>query len=334
VLVICTFGVLLTALAFLLPVRAEGQPQGKSARVALLDDFLTGRLAPARHRALLEGLRDLGWVEGRNLVIESRYAERVEQRREIAEEMERLKPDVIVACSPCAFLVAPFGEAPIKGIPIVFVAVSDPVAAGMAASLARPGSTMTGLSYLGIELNVKRLQILKEALPAARRVGVLLQKDHPLHDRMLTEIQAAASSLQLTLQIADVGTSGPPAALDAVFETMAKGQADAILVLQGPHFLRERSRLASLSVKYRLPGFFDLNPYAEAGGFLAYGTNLDDLWRRAAGYVDKILRGAKPADLPIQQPTKFDLVINLKTAKALGLTIPPSLLQRADQVIE
>jgi len=159
------------AAALIVAALAEGQAAGKFARIGVLDDFLSGRLPAARHRALREGLRDLGWIEGRNLVIESRYAERPEQRREIAAEMERLKVDVIVACSACAFLVAPSGAAPVRGIPIVFVAVSDPVAAGMVASLARPGGMMTGLSYQGIELNVKRLQMLKEALPGVTRAS-------------------------------------------------------------------------------------------------------------------------------------------------------------------
>src|SRR5262249_50599598 len=160
-----------------------------------------------------------------------------------AAEMERLKVDVIVACSACAFLVAPSGAAPVRGIPIVFVAVSDPVAAGMVASLARPGGMMTGLSYQGIELNVKRLQMLKEALPGVPRVGVLVQKDHPLRGRMVNEVQGAAASLRLMLQFSEVASSASPAALDAAFETMAKDRAEAVLVLQGATFFRERARL-------------------------------------------------------------------------------------------
>jgi len=227
--------------------------------------------------------------------------------------------DVIVACSACAFLVAPSGAAPVRGIPIVFVAVSDPVAAGMVASLARPGGMMTGLSYQGIELNVKRLQMLKEALPGVTRVGVLVQKDHPLRDRRVNEVQGAAASLRLMLQFSEVASSDSPAALDAAFETMAKDRAEAVLVLQGATFFRERARLAALELKYRLPAVFDLRAYADVGGFMAYGASQDDLWRRAAGYVDKLLKGALPADLPVEQPTKFEMVINLKTAKALGL---------------
>ena len=198
---------------------------------------------------------------------------------------------------------------------------------------------MTGLSYLGVELNVKRLQLLKEMLPRATRVAIFLQKDHPLRDRMTAEISRAATTLQVNVQFyelvgRDSTVERQKAEIDQAFETMAAQRTEAVLVLQGPHFAREHKRIAELGSKYRIPGGHELADYARAGGFMAYGVNWIEVYRRAADYVDKILKGAKPADLPVEQPTKFELVINLKTAKALGLTIPPSLLLRADQVIE
>ncbi len=205
---------------------------------------------------------------------------------------------------------------------------------GVVQSLARPGGTMTGISYLGVELNPKRLQLLKEALPALTRVGVLVQYNHPLRDRMVREIEAAAGSLGVKLQLLEVSTLDPPEKIDQAFAAMVRERAQAVLGLQGPHFFKERRRIAELSLTHRLPGVFELAEYAEVGCLLAYAPNLPDIFKHAARYADQILKGAKPADLPVEQPTKFELVINLKTAKALGLTIPQSLLLRADQIIE
>lgn len=235
-----------------------------------------GRWPESRVDAFRQGLRDLGWVEGRNVVIEERHAASEEQRRQIAADTEQRRPDVIVACPPCAIRAAPSGSAPIRGVPIVFF-YSDPVAGKMVESLARPGGNMTGLAYLGIELNVKRLQMLKESFPTLVRIGVLVTKNHAL---------------------------------------------------------RERKRITGLTLKYRLPGIFDAGDDVEAGALMTYDTNFVDLMRRSASYVDRILKGAKPSDLPVEQPNTFEFAINLGTAKTMGLTIPQSVLLRANRVIE
>ena len=219
-------------------------------------------------------------------------------------------------------------------VPIVFAGVSDPIGLGLIRSLARPGGNVTGLSYLGVELNVKRLQLLKEAFPKIARVGILVPARHPLRERMVREVEGAAQALNIRIFPAVVAHTDPPEQIDRAFETMTQQRADAVLGLQGPHFFRERRRVAELALKYQLPGMFELAGYAEAGCLMAYAPNSADIYRRAAVYVDKILKGTKPADLPVEQPTKFELVINVKTAKALGLTIPQSILLRADQIIE
>src|SRR5262245_43652749 len=269
----------------------EAQQAAKTARVALLQDFTAGRPS-GLHQAFREELQSLGWIEGRNVAIEERYAESADQRREVAAEMERLKVDVVVACSPCAFRAAPFGSTPITGSPVVSAGVSDPVGAHMAAALARPGGNMTGLSYLGIELTVKRLELLKEALPEISRVGALVPKNHPLRGRMVKEIEAAAQSLRLTLQLAEVADGEPPTAIDGAFDTFAKNRAEAVLGLQGPHYFRDRGHLAALMLKHRLPGIFESGPYAEAGCLMAYGPSFAGIYRQTARYVDRILKGA------------------------------------------
>ena len=216
----------------------------------------------------------------------------------------------------------------------MFVGQSDPVGVGLVESLRRPGGTVTGLSYLGVELNSKRLQMLKELIPTLSRVVVLVPSDHPMRDHMVNDIEATARVLGVRLQLAEVTATDPVDKIDAVFEAMARGRTQAVLGLQGPHYYRERKRVCGLAVLHGFPGIFEVSGYPQAGCLMSYGTSLADLWRRSASYVDTILRGAKAADLPVEQPTKFELVINLKTAKALGLTIPPSLLARADQLIE
>ncbi len=205
---------------------------------------------------------------------------------------------------------------------------------GMVQSWARPGGTMTGILYLGVELNSKRLQLLKEALPGTTRVAVLVPSNHLLRDRMVREVEAAASSLGVKLQLLEGAVLDPPEKIDQAFAAMVRERAQAVLGLQGQHFFKERRRIAELSLTHRLPGVFEHAEYAEAGCLLAYSPSLPDIYKHAAIYVDKILKGAKPADLPVEQPTKFELVINLKTAKTLGLTIPHSLLLRADEIIQ
>src|SRR5262249_23501559 len=294
------------------PRGAEGQ-QAKIATVVLLgDEFTIGPLPTNWTGALRQGLRELGWVDGVNLRLEQRSAKTLELRPATAAEVVSLNPDVIVAAAPAAFvygIVAPevgrrqLRWSPIRGVPIVFAGVSDPVAVGMVQSLARPGGAMTGITYLGVELNTKRLQLLKEALPTASRIGVLVPSNHVLRDRMVSEVERAAAALGVKLQISEI--SGTDSAektaekIDHEFATMARERVDAVLGLQGPHFFKERRRIGDLSVRYGLPGIFELGDYAEAWCLMAYAPNVPDIYRYAATFVDRILKGPKPANLPL-----------------------------------
>jgi len=317
----------------LAPLTAGAQVPAKTARVVMLSDYLYGRWPVAIMAAFRQGLRGLGWAEGRNLVIEERHAASEEQRRQIAAEMERLRPDAILACPPCAVRSSPSGSAPIRGIPIVFF-YSDPVAGKLVESLGRPGGDMTGLAYQGTELNAKRLQLLKESFPAVARIGVLVTRNHALRDRMVAEVQDAAPKLNVALQLFEIASDEPAERIDTAFESMVRDGTQAVLGLQGPHFYRERKRITGLSLKHRLPGIFDAGEDIEAGALMTFDPDFVDLARRAAGYVDKILKGAKPSDLPVEQPDIFEFAINLATAKAMGLTIPRPVLLRANRVIE
>ena len=326
------------------PRGAEAQQAKRIITVVLLgDDFGMGPLPANMQEAFLQGLRDLGWVEGVNLRVEQRSAKTREQRPATAAEVVKLNPDVIVAASPAAFAYGPVSPeaaaraqfwSPIPDIPIVFAGVSDPVAAGMVQSLARPGGSMTGITYLGVELNPKRLQLLKETLPSLARVGVLVPSNHQLRDRMVREVEAAATSLGVKLQLLEVASIDPPEKIDQAFAAMVRERAQAILGMQGAHFFKERRRIAELSLTHRLPGVFELADYVDAGCLIAYAPNLTDIFRYAARYADQILKGAKPADLPVELPRRFELVINQRTAKRLSITVPPPLLSRADRVIE
>lgn len=318
---------------FLAPFTAGAQAPAKAARVVMLSDYLYGRWPVANMSAFRQGMRSLGWVEGRNLAVKERHAASEEQRKQIAAEMERLRPGAILACPPCAIRAAPSGSAPIRGIPIVFF-YSDPVFGKLVESLGRPGGNMTGLAYQGIELNAKRLQLLKESFPALARIGVLVTKNHVLRDRMVAEVQDAAPKLKVALRIFEIASDEPAEGIDTAFESMARDGTQAVLGLQGPHFYRERKRIAGLALKHRLPGIFDAGEDVEAGALMTYDPDFVDLARRAADYVDKILKGAKPSDLPVEQPNTFEFAINLRTAKAMGLTIPQSVLLRADRVVE
>ena len=315
------------------PIMSFPQQATKGARVVMLSDFFYGRWPAENANAFRQGLRELGWAEGRNVIIEERHAASEEQRQQIAAEMERNRPDVILACPPCAVRAKPSGLAPIRGIPIVFF-YSDPVAAGLVTSLARPGGDMTGLAYQGIELNVKRLQMLKESFPKLARVGVLVTKDHALRNRMVAEIQDAAATLNVKLQLFEIARDEPAERIDAAFEAMARDGVQAVLGLQGPHFYRERKRVTGLMLKHRLPGIFDAGESVDAGALMTYDTNFVDLARRAAGYIDKILKGTKPSELPVEQPNTFEFAINLATARSMGVAIPRAVLLRADRVIE
>jgi putative ABC transport system substrate-binding protein len=288
--------------------------------------------SPAAAEAFRQGLRDLGYAEGRNLVIEYRDAEgKFERLPALAAELVALKVDVILAGSTPHAVAA---KQATRTIPIVVASVGDPVSSGLVTSLARPGGNVTGLSILAPELVGKCLELLKQAVPGVSLVAVLWQPgaagERTVRD-MLKAAEVAARALGVRPQFVE---ARGPADFDRAFSDMTKARAGALTVLGTPMFFNERRRLVELTAKNRLPAVYPLREYVDAGGLMAYGPNLADLFRRAATYVDRILKGAKPADLPVEQPTKFELVINLKTAKALGLTIPQSVLGRADRVIE
>jgi ABC-type uncharacterized transport system substrate-binding protein len=313
------------------PLAAEAQQPAKIARIGYLSNNLAGN--PLAREAFLQRLRDLGYVEGRNLVIEYRDAEgNAERLPALAAELVALKVDVIVAAAGTR--VAMVAKQATRTLPIVFIGAGDPVTSGLVTSLARPGGNVTGLSLLFPELAAKGLEHLKQAVPGVSRVAVLLEPGavpEPTYKDILKGAGVAARALGVRLQVVE---ARGPEDFDRAFSDMTRARAGALAVLSTPMFASERRRLGDLAAKNRLPTVFQFREYVDAGGLMSYGPNIADLNRRAATYVDKILKGAKPADLPVEQPTKFELVINLKTAKALGLTIPPSLLGRADEVIQ
>jgi len=275
-----------------------------------------------------QGLRDLGYVEGRTATIEYRLAEgKMERLPALAAELVALKVDVIVASGTPTALAAKNAT---TTIPIVFATSGDPVGT-LVASIARPGGNITGLSLVGPELVARQLQLLKEAVPKASRVAVLANPDNPYTLTMVKEVETAARSLRVRTHFVE---SRGGVATDAAFDAMAKERSNALLVLFDPILTGQRTRITELANKHRLPSMYPHREYAEVGGLMAYGASLTDLYRRAATYVDKILKGARPADLPVEQPTKFELVVNLGTAKSLGLTIPPTLLSRTDETIK
>jgi putative ABC transport system substrate-binding protein len=279
--------------------------------------------------AFRQGLREQGYVEGQTIVIEYRFAEgRPERLPELAAELVRLKMSVIVATSSPAPEAA---KQATRTIPIVFAVVGNPVAAGLVTGVARPGGNLTGLSTMGSEVVGKQLELLKELLPKASRVAVLQNPSNVSAPAVLREAEGAARTLAVQLHIVHAST---PDEIDAAFAAIRNLHVGGVLVGRDALFREQRTKIAALAVKSRLPAMYGIREGAEAGGLMAYGASVTLMYRRAAYFVDKILKGAKPADLPIEQPTKFELVINLKTAKALGLTIPKSLLQRADELIQ
>ena len=311
------------------PLTAEAQQTAKVARLG----YLSPNLAASAHlrEAFRQGLRDLGYVEGRNVVLDYRDAEgKLERLPSLAAELVALKVDVIVAPNTVGVLAA---KQATETIPIVFAVAADPVGSGLVTSLARPGGTVTGLSILAPELVGKCLELLTQAILGISRVAVLWQPGG-LGERtekdMLKGAEVAARALGVRLQFVE---ARGPADFEKAFSDMTSVRAGALTVLPNNLFNNERRHLADLAAKHRLPTVFPYREGADAGGLMAYGANLADLLRRAATYVDKILKGAKPGDLPVEQPTKFELVINLKTANILGLTIPQSVLARADEVI-
>jgi putative ABC transport system substrate-binding protein len=310
---------------FAAPLAIQAQPAGKVARLSVL---LFGTPATDPNlAAFVAGLRDLGYVEGRNLALEYRSAEgRLERVRELAVQVVSLKPDVIVVLGGD---MVPFVKDATSTIPVVMLHSQDPVEAGVVTSFARPGANLTGVAFVSSETAGKRLQFLKEAVPSLTRIAVLWNPDHL--DSEYRDIEAAARRLGVHIQSLEARR---PEDFDGAFQSATQGRAEALMVVSSRFMNLSRSRILEFVSKQRIPLVTGWGPWVRAGGLLSYGPDLDALMKRAASHVDKILKGAKPADLPIEQPTKFELVINLKTAKALGLTIPPSILLRADQVIE
>jgi len=307
------------------PLAVHGQPGGKVARLGVLL-FSTPTTDP-NLAALIAGLRDLGYVEGRNVALEYRYAEgRPERVRELALQLAALKPDVIVVLGGD---MVPFVRDATSTLPVVMLTSQNPVEAGVVASFARPGGNLTGVAFVSSETAGKRLQFLKEAAPALTRVAVLWSPDHP--DGEYRDIESAARRLGIHVQSLEVRR---PEDFDGAFQAAIHARSEALMVVSSRFMNLNRPRIVEFASGQRIPLATGWGPWARTGSFLSYGPDLDTLVRRAAAQVDRILKGAKPADLPIEQPIKFELVINLKTAKTLGLTIPPSLLQRADQVIE
>jgi putative ABC transport system substrate-binding protein len=279
--------------------------------------------------AFVQGLRELGYVEGQNLTIEERSSEGgYERLPALASELVRLKVEVIVVP---AGQNARAAQQATRTIPIVAASLGDPVGSGLATSLARPGGNLTGLSFAGPELAGKQIELLKETLPRLSRVTVLTNPSNKVHSAWVKEARAATRSLRLRLEPLEARRAEE---FDAAFATLVSQHAGALLVLPDGMFLLHRARIAALAAKRRVPAMYGLREHVDAGGLVFYGASLRDSFRRAAIYVDKIVKGAHPGDLPIEQPTRFELVVNLKTAKALGLTVPPSLLARADEVIE
>jgi putative ABC transport system substrate-binding protein len=309
---------------------AAAQPPEKVPRVGYL---IPGSHSDPQRQRLLEafrqGLRELGYVDGQNIAIESRWAEgKADRLPGLAADLVRRKVDVIVAQSGAATQAA---QQATRTIPIVMSLSNDAVGSGLVASLARPGGNVTGLTIMAPDLAGKQFQLLKEVVPKVSRVALLTNPANPASARFVREAEAAARALGVGLQTLETRN---PQEIDSAFAAMTRERAGALLVLPDGIFLSQRRHIAELATKRRLPSVYGVGEYAEAGGLMAYGASHIDLVRRAATYVDKILKGAKPGDLPVAQPTKFDLVINLRTAKAIGLTIPPSLLQRADQIID
>ena len=325
----CTLWSIVTLVCSLLATlcAAEAQPRAKVPRIGFL-----GSSSPASYEPIIEalrqGMRELGWVEGDNVTIEFRWAEgELERLPALATALAHLEVDVIVTQGTPAAVAAKNAT---QTLPIIFVQVGDPLGSGLITSLARPGGNLTGLSLLAFELDAKRLEMLKEAVPKASRVAVLWHPDFSPHVEGLHGLKSAAQALGVELQPIAFRR---PQDFEAGITAMSQGGADALLVMGHPMTFNAATHLVELAVRGRLPAISLYREFAQAGGLMAYGANIAHLYRRAASYVDKILKGARPADLPVEQPMKFEFIINLKTAEALGLTLPPHLLGFADEVI-
>jgi putative tryptophan/tyrosine transport system substrate-binding protein len=306
---------------------AEAQEPPKLPRVGVLTALAHAAIS-TRIEGFRQGLRELGYVEGKNILLEYRSAEgQLDRLPALAAELDRLRVDVIVTGGPQATRPARNATAT---IPIVMAQDSNPVEAGFVASLARPGGNITGLSNLYPELSGKQLELLKEIVPGLSRVAVLGQSTEPGNAQAWSAAERGAGLLGLKLQYVDVRGAGD---IEPAFQAAKKDRADAVLVLGSPLGVSHRARFAELAARSRLPTMHQAGEFVEAGGLVTYGVNIVDLWRRAATYVDRILKGAKPADLPVEQPTRFELIVNLNAARQIGLAIPPNVLARADRVI-
>jgi len=304
---------------------AQAQQQGKIFRIGFLDSSTASGMAVLLG-AFRDELSNLGWIEGKNIAFEYRFSEQHSERlHELAADLVRLKVDVIVVTGGGVPLAAKNAT---STIPIVMASGSDPVAAGLVASLARPGGNVTGLTSLNQELITKRLEVLKDAVPKLGRVGLL----RPSTSGQLKEIRRAALALKLTLE--EIDAQPDAKGLESAFHAAKQKQVGAIMTATTRPFFAERKRIVMLAGKYRLPAIYPEKGFVDAGGLMSYGADFEDLFRRAAVYVDKILKGAKPADLPVQQATKFEFVVNLKAAKQIGLTVPNRVLERANKVIK
>ena len=316
-----TAGVLLAV-----PFTAEAQPIGKIYRIGFLWENPT--VFPDAMQAFRKGLRDLGYEEGRNITIDFRWAEGKPARmRQLAEELVRMKVDVIMAPSSVYTEAA---KQATSTIPIIFLSHADPLGSGHISSFGRPGGNITGLSLMMTETNVKSLELFKEAIPNVSRVAIIWDPATPSHGPGLKAIESAGPSLGLRIQSVPVRSATE---FESAFSAMVRERANGVLVLSTPLFIAGAKRLAELALSHKLPSLFGPKNHIRAGGLMSYSPNRPDMWRRGANFVDKILKGARPTDLPVEQPATFELVINLKTAESLGVTIPQSMLARADEVI-
>jgi putative ABC transport system substrate-binding protein len=322
--------ILVATLVLVFGVGADAQQTGKIPRIGYLDPGTASGSAVLLD-AFRQELSKLGWIEGKNFTIEYRFGEqKLERMPELAADLVRLRVDLIVVTGGPPALAA---KKATSTIPIVITTTADPVSQGLVANLARPGGNVTGLSSLGTELNTKRLEILKDAVPKLARVGLLRSPGAGVAtDVQLKELRPAAVALKLKLE--EIETQPDPKGLESAFQTAKQKQVSAIMTITSPRFFAERKRIVELGTKYRLPAIYAQKEFVDEGGLMSYGVEYDDLFRRAAVYVDKILKGAKPADLPVQQATKFEFIINLKAAKQIGLTIPVRVLERANKVIK
>jgi putative tryptophan/tyrosine transport system substrate-binding protein len=310
------------------PLSARAQVDGRKYTIGIFSAGNEFAVAPALSAAFFKALRELGWVEGKNVAFEHRYAEnRLERLPELAADLVRRKVDVIAAAGTLAPLAA---KRATTTIPIVMTAAGDPLGSGLVASLARPDGNVTGMSLMATDLGAKRLELLKEVLPRLSRVAVLWNADNPYSVLVFKETQAGGRTLGIEVRSLEVRGPGD---FDSAFEAAKGLRPDALITVEDPLTGDHRTRIAEFTARQQLPSLHGIREFVAAGGLISYGPSIADLFRRSAYYVDKILRGAKPADLPVQQPTEFEMVINLNTAKALGLELPASVLARADELI-